>query len=61
MAAPDRTAPPAAPPDADENTGYADPNPRDGKDARLPDPRRPNPDTGGLDREPETKPGAADE
>ena len=62
MAGPDKTTPPAASPEPEGNAGYAEPNPRDREDARQPHPRkRENPDRGGLDREPETHPGAADD
>lgn len=48
--------------DEDADSGYAEPEPRDKHDARQPDPRRaPNPDEGGLGRDPETHPGAAGE
>ncbi len=42
-------------------SGYAEPQPRDGKDARQPDPRKPpHPDAGGLDRKPVESPDSAD-
>ena len=56
-----RTTPAAPDPAPGRNPGYAEPNPRDRGDARDPRPRKPpDPDAGGLDREPETGPGAAD-
>ncbi|WP_158238368.1 MULTISPECIES: hypothetical protein [Luteimonas] len=45
-------------PTADEAPGYAEKQPRDKGDAQQKDTgRKPNPDDGGLDREPETTPG----
>jgi hypothetical protein len=62
MTTPDKTTPPAADPRPARNPGYAEPQPRDGGDARQPDPRKPpNPDAGGLDRKPEVTPDAADD
>lgn len=62
MAGRDKTTPPAASPEPKGNRGYADENPRDREDARQPDPRRrPNPDAGGLDRDPAAGPGSADD
>lgn len=56
------TAPPAPDPKPGPNPGYAEPQPRDGADARQPDPRKPpNPDAGGLGRKPVATPDAADD
>ncbi|UHQ22031.1 hypothetical protein LVB77_15320 [Lysobacter sp. 5GHs7-4] len=42
--------------------GYPEPQPRNPDDARQPHPQRPpNPDEGGLEREPRTDPDPADE
>lgn len=55
------TTPPAADPKAGRNPGYAEPQPRDGAEARQPNPRKsPNPESGGLDRKPVATPDAAD-
>lgn len=62
MSTPDKDSPPASDPQPGQNPGYAETEPRDKEDAQDPRPRRPpNPDAGGLDREPEEKPGAADD
>lgn len=59
--------PPAPPPDAPDadpgrQPGYAEPQPRDGSDARQPDPRKPpDPDAGGLGRKPVETPDADDD
>lgn len=54
---PDKTAPPAPDPDPARNPGYAEQQPRDKRDAAIDKPRpRPNPDEGGVDREPEVEP-----
>ena len=43
-------------------SGYAEPQPRDGKDARQPDPRKPpDPDAGGLRRKPTATPDPTDD
>ena len=61
------TKPPAPPPNAPDakpgrRSGYAEPQPRDGSDARQPDPRKPpDPDVGGLGRKPVQTPDAADD
>jgi hypothetical protein len=57
MARSGKTAPPAPDPRPGHNPGYSEPRPRDREDAHYP-PRRekPNPDEGGMDREPETGP-----
>ena len=61
MAKPGKTTPPAADPKPGRNPGYAEPQPRDGSDARQPDPRKPpDPDAGGLGRNPVETPDAAD-
>lgn len=55
-----KTTPPAADPRSGHNPGYAEPQPRDGNDARQPDPRKPpDPDAGGLGRKPVETPDAA--
>lgn len=55
------TAPPAPDPKPGRNPGYAEPQPRDGHEARQPDPRKPpDPDAGGLGRKPVETPDAAD-
>ena len=47
-------APPAPDPKPGHNPGYSEPQPRDPGDARQPEPKhKPNPDEGGLDREPD--------
>lgn len=58
MNSPDKTAPPAASPEPEDNAGYAETEPRDREDvSKLRNPRpQPNPDDGGLDREPEVDP-----
>jgi len=55
-----KTAPPSRP---EDNSGYADNNPRDRKDARIsqPRPRDERPEAGGPERGPEDGPGAADD
>ena len=54
----DRKDTPPRAPTADESTGYAEKQPRDEGDARQPDPKRkPDPEDGGLEREPDTTPG----
>jgi len=53
MTARDKTAPPAPDPRPGHNPGYAEPQPRDGEDARKPGKRRRDPDEGGLGRDPE--------
>lgn len=56
-----KSTPPAPDPKSGRNPGYAEPQPRDGGDARQPDPRKPpNPDVGGLDRNPVVTPDAVD-
>lgn len=56
------TAPPTPGPKPGPNPGYAEPQPRDGRDARQPDPRKPpNPDAGGLGRKPVATPDSADD
>ena len=56
-----KTTPPAADPRSGRNPGYAEPQPRDGNEARQPDPRKPpDPDAGGLGRKPVETPDAAD-
>lgn len=57
----DKTVPPGPDPKPGRNPGYAEPNPRDRDDAKQPDPRKPpNPDAGGMERDPETSPDPAD-
>lgn len=52
-----KTAPPAPDPRPGRNPGYAEPEPRDRHDVRQPHPRRPpDPDEGGMEREPERSP-----
>ncbi|HEY0505988.1 MAG TPA: hypothetical protein VGD42_21090 [Lysobacter sp.] len=52
-----KTAPPAPDPKPGRNPGYPETRPRDRDDVHHPHPRRkPDPDEGGLDREPETGP-----
>jgi hypothetical protein len=47
-------------PDADENPGYAERQPRDREDAQRDEPEhKPDPDEGGLDREPDSSPDPA--
>lgn len=47
--------------EAGDTPGYAEPQPRDGHDARNPDPRKPpDPDAGGLARKPVETPDADD-
>jgi hypothetical protein len=55
MADRDKAAPPGRPdPKAGRNPGYAEPQPRDRKDARQPAPKkRKAPDDGGLGRKPD--------
>ena len=61
------TKPPAAPPGTPDakpgrRSGYAEPQPRDGGDARQPGPPKPpNPDVGGLGRKSVETPDAADD
>lgn len=58
---PKPSTPPAADPKAGRNPGYAEAQPRDGAEARQPDPRKsPDPESGGLDRDPVASPDAAD-
>ncbi|MFP7721909.1 hypothetical protein [Lysobacter sp. A3-1-A15] len=48
-----KQAPPAADPDPGCNPGYSETQPRGPREAQQPEPRhKPNPDEGGLDREP---------
>lgn len=55
-----KTTPPSADPKSGHNPGYAEPQPRDGEDAKKPDPRhKPEPDEGGLQREPGNDPDPA--
>ena len=62
MAKSPKTPPTAPDPKPGPNPGYAEPQPRDGADARQPDPRKPpNPDAGGLGRKPVATPDAADD
>ncbi|HUH90691.1 MAG TPA: hypothetical protein VLZ76_08565 [Lysobacter sp.] len=59
MTAPRKPAPPAPDPTPKSQPGYAEPTPRDKHDARQPHPRKPpNPDEGGMERDPETNPDA---
>jgi len=52
-----KTAPPASDPKSGRNPGYAETEPRDREDAHEPKQRKkPHPDDGGLDREPESGP-----
>lgn len=61
MAKSGKLAPTAPDPKPSRNPGYAEPQPRDGSDARQPDPRKPpNPDDGGLGRKPVATPDSAD-
>ena len=56
----EKTAPPAPDPKPGNNPGYAEPQPRDKRDANDPGGRPPpNPDEGGTDREPEVEPDPA--
>lgn len=53
------TTPPSKP---GGKSGYAEPQPRDGNDARQPDPRKPpDPDEGGLGRKSTETPDTADD
>ena len=53
-----KTTPPSADPKPGRNPGYAENRPRDREDAQQPVPcQTPNPDRGGLAREPEGMPG----
>ena len=62
MGTSDKTAPPSPDPKSGRNPGYAEPQPRDGSDAKQPHPRKPpNPDSGGLGRKPVETPDAADD
>jgi len=57
MTTPNKTTPPSPEPKPGRNPGYAEPQPRDPGDARKPDPRKPpNPDEGGLGRDPDSTP-----
>lgn len=66
MNSPDRDAPPAADPRPGHNAGYDETHPRDAGDVRpveerldtrgAEDGRLPNPDVGGLTRDPEVTP-----
>jgi hypothetical protein len=57
-----KTAPPAPDPKPGRNPGYAEPLPRDKEDAEQPHPRHmPDPDAGGLQRDPAPTPDPADE
>ncbi|MGJ7904076.1 hypothetical protein [Lysobacter sp. 1R34A] len=61
MAGPTKTTPPAPDPKPGRNPGYSEPQPRDPDDARQPHPRKPpNPDEGGLERDPENGADPAD-
>ncbi len=52
-----KQAPPAADPKPGRNPGYAENQPRDREDIRQPQPRKPpNPDEGGMTREPDAGP-----
>lgn len=52
-----KTAPPSPDPKPGRNPGYPETEPRDHDDVRNPHPRRkPDPDEGGLGREPERGP-----
>ncbi len=54
----DKKNTPPQSPSHDKAPGYAEKQPRDKGDAAQPDHgHKPNPDEGGLDREPETTPG----
>lgn len=71
MNAPDRDAPPAADPRAGHNPGYDETHPRDAGDVRpledridmrgAKDGRLPNPEAGGLARDPDVTPDPADD
>lgn len=53
---------PTAPDPRKPAPGYAEPQPRNPDDARQPHPKRPpNPDEGGLEREPDSTPDPADD
>lgn len=55
-----RTTPPKASPDAGDSPGYAEDEPRDARDSRMPHGRdAPSPDEGGVSRDPDD-PGATD-
>lgn len=56
-----RSTPPKASPEAGDNPGYAEDEPRDVQDTRLPHGRdaRPSPDEGGMTRDPDD-PGATE-
>ena len=52
-----KTTPPASDPRPGHNPGYPEPKPRDREDAQQPHAeRKPDPDEGGLGREPEKMP-----
>jgi len=54
---PEHKAPPAPDPKSGRNPGYPEPQPRDREDAHQRHPRKPpNPDEGGLEREPDPTP-----
>ena len=58
----DKTTPPGPDPKPGRNPGYAEPNPRDREDAAKPDPKKPpNPDAGGMERDPNASPDPADD
>lgn len=62
MAHNDKSTPPPVDPRPGKQPGYAESEPRDKEDARDPRPQRPpNPDAGGMERNPEGNPGAADD
>ncbi|MDQ3268863.1 MAG: hypothetical protein M3Q11_01490 [Pseudomonadota bacterium] len=53
---PDKTAPPAPDPHSGKNPGYAESQPRDKRDVKIDNPRpQPNPDDGGVNRDPEVE------
>lgn len=57
----EKAAPPAPDPDPRKNPGYAEKQPRDKRHANNPAGRPPpNPDEGGVAREPEVEPDPAD-
>ena len=60
MSMPSKTTPPSVDPKPGSNPGYAEKQPRDREDAHQPDPRRkPDPDEGGLVRDPQQDPDPA--
>jgi len=62
MANEKNTTPPPTDPRPGHNPGYAEPQPRNGVEARRPDPSKPpNPDAGGMERKPVETPDSADE